>query len=262
MDIEGKPDIQIVMPAHNEADCVESVVTEIFEELSPRLRVEFIVCEDGSTDGTKEILTRLSRGIPMRLIMGDERKGYSRALIDGLKASTADFVLCLEADGQYTPGDFWQFYAEKDRYDISIGWRRPRKDTFARKLMSGAFGCVFRILFHSPLHDPSCAFMLIKRRTIDRIIGAMGLMMEGFQREFIAHAQSESLRIREIPVHHRPRKSGGTKAFPLKRIPRTAVFNLAGLLRLWWRIQMKTGRTTIKPVEEALPHVKVGVDHV
>jgi glycosyltransferase involved in cell wall biosynthesis len=262
MDTKARPDIQVVMPAHNEADCVESVITEIYEELAQRLRVEFIVCEDGSADGTKEILRDLSQRIPMRLIMGDERKGYSRALIDGLKASTADFVLCLESDGQYSPSDFWEFHRNREDYDISIGWRKPRMDTFARKLMSASFGCVFRALFCCPLHDPSCAFMLIKRQVIAGMIEEMGLLMEGFQREFIAHAQTEGLRIREIPVRHRHRRSGGTKAFPLTRIPRAAASNLAGLLRLWWRIRTKSARPSLRPVKEPLPGAEVGVGHV
>jgi len=256
MGTEARGGIQIVMPVHNEADCVESVIMEIWREIAPRLDVEFIVCEDGSTDGTKEILRDLSHKLPMRLILAEERKGYSRAVIDGLKASRAAFVLCLESDGQYTPRDFWEFYENKDDYDISIGWRKPRMDTLARKLMSGCFGCVYRVLFHTPLHDPSCAFMLVKRRVIDDLIGEMGLLMEGFQREFIARAHNRGLRIREIPVHHRARRSGGTKAFPLARIPRVGASNLAGLLRLWWAIRVAGPGMATKPREEAYAGVE------
>jgi glycosyltransferase involved in cell wall biosynthesis len=255
-------DVQIVMPAYNEADCVESVITEIFEEIAPRLCVEFIVCEDGSRDGTREILGTLGHKIPMKLILGEVRKGYTRALIDGLKASTADYVLCLESDGQYTPGDFWDFYAHREDYDISIGWRRPRMDTFARRLMSGCFGCFYGALFHSPVHDPSCAFMLIKRRAIDAVIGEMGLLPEGFQREFITRAYYRGLRIREIPVHHRPRRSGGTKAFPFRRIPRAAVSNLAGLLRLWWESRTRPPAAETRSIPEDSSHTGVGIDHV
>jgi len=127
--------------------------------------------------------------------------------------------------------------------------------------MSAAFGCVFRVLFHSPLHDPSCAFMLIHRHVIDAAIGEMGLLMEGFQREFIACAQNEGLRIHEIPVHHRPRQSGGTKAFPLARIPRVAASNLAGLLRLWWRIRMKQTGLNAEHAPESSPAARVRANH-
>jgi dolichol-phosphate mannosyltransferase len=262
MDTRARPDIQIVMPVYNEADCVEPVITEIYEEISPRLCVEFVVCEDGSTDGTREILADLSQRIPMRLILGDERKGYSRAVIDGLKASTADFVLCLESDGQYSPSDFWEFYGDREGYDISVGWRRPRRDRFARRVMSGCFGCLYRLLFHSPLHDPSCAFMLIQRHVIEAVIGDMGLLMEGFQREFIARTLGSNLRIREIPVHHRPRRSGGTKAFPLARIPRIAASNITGLLRLWWEIRMRPAKRPVEAMNGISPQKEVEVRHV
>jgi glycosyltransferase involved in cell wall biosynthesis len=262
MDTEARGGIEIVMPVHNEADCVESVIMEIWREIAPHLDVEFIVCEDGSMDGTKEILRALSGKLPVRLILADERKGYSRAVIDGLKASTADFVLCLESDGQYTPRDFWEFYEYKDDYDISIGWRKPRKDTLARKVMSACFGCVYRVLFQSPLHDPSCAFMLIKRHVIDDLMGEMGLLMEGFQREFIARAHGRGLRIREIPVHHRSRRSGGTKAFPLARIPQVAASNLLGLVRLWWAIRMAGTAVATKPPKQPPPYAGVEAHHV
>ena len=74
------PQVQIVLPVHNEEDCIESVIMEIIDELSPRLEVEFIICEDGSQDRTKEILKQLSQKVPTKLIMSDARKGYSRAV--------------------------------------------------------------------------------------------------------------------------------------------------------------------------------------
>jgi glycosyltransferase involved in cell wall biosynthesis len=253
-------DVQIVMPVYNEADCVESVVTEIYRELGPRLRIEFVVCEDGSRDGSRAILQELSRKIPMKLILGEQKKGYTRALVDGFKASTADYVLCLESDGQYSPADFWDFYAHREDYDLSIGWRRPRRDRFARKLMSACFGCLYGVLFRSTVHDPSCAFMLIQRRVIDAVVGEMGLLMEGFQREFLARALARGFTVREIPVHHRPRQSGGTKAFPLARVPRTAASNIAGLLRLWWALRVLPHQTPGQALREISSHSGVGTD--
>jgi glycosyltransferase involved in cell wall biosynthesis len=262
MDSNAPLEIQVVMPAYNEADCVEAVIMEIYRELAPHVRFEFLVCEDGSRDGTREILHALSRKVPIRLVLGDQKKGYSRAVIDGLKASTADYVLCLESDGQYSPHDFWEFYEGREDYDISTGWRKPRRDTFARRLMSACFGCLYSLLFHSPLHDPSCAFMLIKRRVIDATAGDVGLLMEGFQREFIAIALARGFHVREIPLHHRPRQSGGTKAFPLVRIPRIATSNIWGLLRLWWRLRVSPSAARRKALPEAASHSAVGMHHV
>ncbi len=51
-------DLQIIMPVHNEGESIEATLQEWYDELSPRLSIQFIVCEDGSRDNTKEVLTR------------------------------------------------------------------------------------------------------------------------------------------------------------------------------------------------------------
>jgi glycosyltransferase involved in cell wall biosynthesis len=227
-------DIQIVMPAHNEADCIEAVVRELYEELAARMNLEFIICEDGSTDGTKEILRRLSREIPMKLVMSDQRKGYSRAMIDGLRASTADYVLCLDSDGQYRPRDFWRFRDHMEDQDISIGWRKPRRDRWQRRVMSRCFGLLHAALFHVPLHDPSCGFLLIKHHVLDALVGELGTLSQGFQWEFIARAHARGFRMREIAVEHRRRGNGTTRVYHLHRLPGIVASHVTGLFRVWW----------------------------
>ena len=61
------PDLEILLPVHNEAESIEATVREIYNQISPKLRIDFIICEDGSKDNTREVLTDLSRQLPMRL---------------------------------------------------------------------------------------------------------------------------------------------------------------------------------------------------
>lgn len=234
MRIQTEPNIQIVMPVHNEAHCIRSVILEIYAELAPLVQAEFIICEDGSQDGTKEILQQLSREIPMLLITSDERKGYSRAMIDGLRASTSEFVACLDSDGQYTPKDFWALYRKRHQCDISIGWRKPRADLFYRILMSRAFGAIHALLFHVPVHDPSCGFLLIRRTALNEILDELGTLRHGFQWELTARAQRRGLRFQESPVRHLARHGGLTRVYHLRKLPRIASSHLLGLLRIWW----------------------------
>ena len=100
------PEVEILLPVHNEGDSIEAVIREIHAEISPRVRMQFIICEDGSRDNTKEVLTSLEPQFPMKLMIAAERKGYSRAVRDGIAASTAPFLLCLDSDGQCDPKDF------------------------------------------------------------------------------------------------------------------------------------------------------------
>ena len=93
------------------------------------------------------------------------RKGYSRAVIDGFRATDSDWVACIDSDGQCDPRDFPQFAKLRNGGDMVMGWRNPRSDPWIRKLMSSAFGSVYRIYFDVRLRDPSCPYILIRRRT-------------------------------------------------------------------------------------------------
>ena len=115
------PELEVLLPVHNEAESIEHTVREIADEFSPRLRFQFIVTEDGSTDGTREILSRLSQNIPMKLIMSPARKGYAPAVADGMRQLEAPFLLCLDSDGQCDPKDFWPFWDTRHKSDVLIG---------------------------------------------------------------------------------------------------------------------------------------------
>src|SRR6202521_6040750 len=140
----ASPDLEILLPVHNEADSIEAVVREIYEEVAPQVSVRFLVCEDGSRDNTKEILRHLSLTIPMNLILSDERKGYSKAVKDGIKALATPYLLCLDSDGQCDPKDFAKFWNVAAKSDVVLGWRVNRADTPLRKLMSRTFYGIYQ----------------------------------------------------------------------------------------------------------------------
>ena len=115
--------LEILLPVHNEAESIEATVREIYDELSSKLDVAFIICEDGSRDNTKAILRSLAELLPMRLNLCDERRGYSQAVCDGLRMLQSEYLLCLDSDGQCNPADFWSFWDARGDCDIVIGWR-------------------------------------------------------------------------------------------------------------------------------------------
>ena len=236
---QAAPDLDIVLPVHNEAESIETTLREIHEELSPRLRVRFVICEDGSRDGTPEVLRRLSAVFPMKLETSEARKGYSRAVVDAFKMSEAPFVLALDSDGQCDPKDFWSFWEIRDRADVIIGWRVHRSDALLRKLMSGAFRAVHAMLFHPGLHDPSCPYLLIHKRVLDRLIPELGVLEQGFWWEFVARVCGRGFRMQELPVRHRERAAGSTRVYTLSKIPGIAWRHLWGLLTI--RRQLKLG---------------------
>jgi glycosyltransferase involved in cell wall biosynthesis len=230
---ESMPELEILLPVHNEAPCIEQVITEIYKEFSPRLAVRFIISEDGSNDGTKDILENLSREIPIKLLLSVKRKGYSQAVIDGMKLLQAPYLLCLDSDGQCDPKDFWSLWELKDHFDIVMGWRTDRQDTLRRRFMSRTFYLIYRLLLGVKLHDPSCPFIIAKKEVINQVVDQLGEMREGLWWEFVARTVQRGYKIKEMPVHHRQRISGQTKVYKFGKIISIGITHLRALFRIW-----------------------------
>lgn len=216
---DGSPELEILLPVHNEAESIEETIRGIYAAVSTQAAARFIVCEDGSSDDTKKVLLRLASTLPLKLIMSDERKGYSRAVMDGMKSLEADYLLCLDSDGQCDPKDFDKFWEARDGQDLAIGWRIHRSDNLMRKGLSRAFYFVYQILYRVPVHDPSCPFVLARKTMIQRVLPEMGEMKEGFWWEFTARVYRRGFSIREFPVNHRRRSAGQTQVYRFGRLP-------------------------------------------
>jgi len=207
--------------------------------LSPQIALRFIICEDGSRDGTKEVLARLSKGFPIKLLSSDESKGYSRAVIDGMKSLDADYLLCLDSDGQCDPKDFGKFWEARNRQDVAIGWRVNRSDNFLRKVLSRTFYHVYQLLYRVPVHDPSCPFVLAHKQVIESVVSELGEMKQGFWWEFMARVHRRGFSIREIPVNHRGRSAGKTQVYRLSRMPAIGYQHFVALFKIWLQTRKK-----------------------
>lgn len=229
--------IDVILPVCNEGGTIAGTLEEFHRivALECGIPIRFVICEDGSTDNTVPILNSMMGRLPIRLISAVERKGYSRAVIDGFRHAESALVGCIDSDGQCDPRDFARFV---DSYrtcdcDIVFGYRNPRRDPWARLLMSRLFGCVHGLLFHVRLRDPSCPFLLIRREALRRVLqGGVGRLSQGFWWEFVARCRAHRLRFVELPVNHRLRAQGKSRVYRLTRIPRIACEHLQGLFAL------------------------------
>jgi dolichol-phosphate mannosyltransferase len=226
--------IEIVLPIHNEAASIEATLREFHRVATGQgLRVRFLACEDGSTDGTPEILRSLECDLPLVARCAPGRLGYSRAVVQGLRAATAPVVGFVDSDGQCDPSDLTRLSEALRDNDVVFGFRNPRADPPVRKAMSAAFGVLFRLMFHVNRTDPSCPYLLIRREALaEALRGSPGILPQGFWWEFSARVHAAGLRVAEVPVRHRPRAAGTTQVYKPAKIPRIAVEHLLGLLAL------------------------------
>ncbi len=237
--------IELVLPAHNEGAGIGLTLREFHQvvDLEAGLPIKFLVCEDGSTDNTCDVVREVARDIPVRLLSFGERKGYSRAVVDGFRATTAPLVGFIDSDGQCDPKDFKSLVEALDGNDMVIGYRNPRMDSAFRKVISGAFGTVYRRLFPVRLKDPSCPYLVVRREALMRILqGNPGILRQGFWWEFNARSQAAGLRIVQRPVSHRARTAGTTQVYKLSKIPGIAAEHLRGLFALRTELRQLYGK--------------------
>jgi dolichol-phosphate mannosyltransferase len=227
------PDLEVLLPVHNEAESIEATIREIHSELSPKLNVAFIICEDGSRDNTKQILRSLAQELPLRLNLSEGRKGYSKAVREGMQMLESPYLLCLDSDGQCAPKDFWNFWEARNSADVVFGWRVNRADTLIRRTFSRIFKTIYMAVLAPPVHDPSCPYVLMKKQVAVRFAPELGVMQEGFWWEFIARVHRRRCTIKEIPVHHRLRSAGVTQVYRWKKMPRMFLRHVAGIFRIW-----------------------------
>ena len=226
-------DVEILLPVHNEAASIEGTVREIYGELSAKLKVGFIICEDGSKDNTQDILRRLERELPMRLNLSEGRKGYSRAVCEGMRMLQSEYLLCLDSDGQCDPKDFWAFWEARDHADVVLGWRKDRADTIIRRAFSRFFYLLYQGVLRTPVHDPSCPYVLIRKAVASQLAGELGAMQQGFWWEFVARVHRRGYTIKEQPVHHRLRSAGVTQVYHSRKMPGIFFRHVAAIFRIW-----------------------------
>jgi glycosyltransferase involved in cell wall biosynthesis len=226
--------VDVVMPVHNEGGSIEATIRE-FHDVATRngIAIRFVVSEDGSSDDTVDVVRALGDDLPVRLLTFPERKGYSRAVIDGMREATAEIVCIADSDGQCDPSDLPTLLRRLEGHDLVVGFRRPRRDPALRRVISLAFGSVYRLLFPVRLRDPSCPYLVIERDALGRVLtGAPGILKQGFWWEFNARAAAHGLRVAQAPVRHRRRAAGETQVYRLNKLPRIAYEHLLGLFKL------------------------------
>ena len=235
-----KSEVTFLFPVYNEAKAIENVISEFYTEVGSKIPSRVIVVEDGSIDGTKELLEKLGKKIPMTVITGKQRKGYSKAIIEGLKNVDTEYVFLTDSDGQHFANDFWAFYELRDKYDILSGWRARRADPFHRKLMSKTFQTMATILFQLySLRDLTAPSRLMRSDVAKSVAHECRYMKESFWTELTIRAHENGYTIKEIPINHRNRVGGSTNVYLPFKIPKIVLDQLIGLLRLWLELKRK-----------------------
>jgi glycosyltransferase involved in cell wall biosynthesis len=222
--------VSIVLPAFNEEANVERAIADATREAERLLDDhEIVVVDDGSTDGTAELVQVVAaRDSRVRLLSHDDNRGYGEALRTGFLASRLDHVFFTDADLQFDIAELEHFLPYAGTVGVVAGYRLNRSDPLSRRLMAYAWNVVVRILFYVPVRDIDCAFKLFDRQVLrDVNLESVGAMVNT---ELMVKLGRRGVSVVEVGVQHRPRTGGKARGASLGVIA-TALVELVRMRR-------------------------------
>jgi glycosyltransferase involved in cell wall biosynthesis len=212
-------ELSIVVPLYNERDNLVPLHEELARVLGSAASYEMLFIDDGSTDGSAEVLRTIKAGdTHVRVFRLARNSGQTAALACGLHQAVGDVVVAIDGDGENDPDDIPRLLAKlAEGYDLVSGWRTERwaGARLSRRLPSVAANRLISWMTGVRLHDYGCTLKAYRRDLAHR------LMLYGEMHRFVpAIAAEQGARIAEVEVSFRPRRTGKSKYGP-GRIVRT-----------------------------------------
>ncbi len=213
---DARPEISVVVPVYNEVENVDRLHEALGFALDAMGRsYEILFIDDGSEDGTRELLRRAAASDSrLKAVFFRSNYGQTAAMSAGFDHARGDIVITMDGDLQNDPADIPRMVEELEKgYDIVCGWRRDRKDALVTRLLPSKFAN--RLISWTtgvPIHDTGCSLKAYRGWVVRNLT-----MYSDMHRFIAALAAGLGARVSEIPVRHHARCFGKSK-YGLNRI--------------------------------------------
>jgi len=232
-------EVSIVIPAKNEEDNVEPLISEIMTALDGVAEFEIVYVDDGSTDKTHVELLRLmkSGNTHIRPVRHRYSVGQSTAIMSGIQAARGALIVTMDADGQNDPADIPELLAAARKFpaatDFCIaGYRKNRKDTAWKRFQSKVANNIRRRILNDGTPDTGCGLKVVPKATFLKLP-----YFDHIHRFIPALVQRINGEIVVVEVNHRDRQAGVSKYNMLGRLG-VGIVDMFGVMWLQRRVKI------------------------
>lgn len=209
--------LSIIIPVYNEAKNIQEIIKRVH---ATKRASEIIIVDDGSQDGTRDILKNMDGKKKVRVILHEKNQGKGAAVVTGMMAATGDVLLIQDADLEYDPRDYPALLQpiEEDIADVVYGSRflgAPRRVAmFWHQVANKLLTFMTNILYDSILTDMETGYKVFRREVIESM--KIRSKRFNFEPEFTAKILKRKFRIFEVPITFNPRDYADGKKIKLK----------------------------------------------
>ena len=198
--------LSVIIPVYNEVKNINEIVKRV---QSTKLATEIVIVDDGSKDGTREVLQKMDGKKKVRVILHEKNQGKGAAVVTGMKAAQGDILLIQDADLEYDPRDYPTLLKpiQEGVADVVYGSRflgGPHRVTmFWHQVANKLLTLMTNILYDSILTDMETGYKVFRRE----VIAGMTIKAKrfNFEPEFTAKILKRKHRIYEVPISFNPR---------------------------------------------------------
>lgn len=212
--------VSIIIPVYNEKETILKVLENVIKAEAGFLKKEIIIVDDGSTDGSRELLRNINADV--KVFFHLKNKGKGAAIRTGLQHATGDIVLIQDADLEYNPNNYNTLLhpIQEGTASVVYGYRFQFRRTFDKNMYyTHCIGNIIltlmtNILYNANLNDMETGYKVMKRD----ILHDIELKADGFdiEPEITAKILKKGIKIYQVPIEFKPRSFDAGKKITWK----------------------------------------------